>query len=600
MNYSVLKKQLQTHNRRSFLLLVGQLGFFSLVGWRLFNIQILQSKKYKTLSDENQINIEILNPIRGEIRDRHGEVIATNIRTYDLYIIPEQSPDINKTLHNLNNFVSIDFKKKRKVIQLIKNSKKFEKILIRNNINWQDLEVLESNKINLPGIHILTSSKRIYPFANYFSHIIGYVNKPSEKDINLPFINQMPSLKIGKVGIEKFLNESLVGKAGRREIEVNAIGREIREISNQPSQKGNIANITIDYRVQQFVHNELSNYKAGSIVVIEVDSGEIIAMVSQPDYDPNLITAKPNNDYWNLILNNSLSPLVNRSIQGLYAPGSTFKMIVALAGLRKGVLDFNKTEFCEGKIEYGDRFYHCWKKQGHGKTNIEKAIKESCDVFFYELSKNIGIDNIAKMAKKFGLAQKYKFGLENKKGIIPSKKWKKETLNESWYAGETLNAAIGQGYLLATPLQLAVMIARIATNGKKIEPSIIKKNKNKSFKQIDVEDNHLQLVKNSLFKAVNEQKGTAFKSKSNLYEFSGKTGTSQVKKITIEQRESEDFRKKIEVWKNRDHALFVGYMPDKKPKYAVSVVIEHGGSGASIAAPITKKIFDYLNDLDIS
>ena len=601
MNYSELKNQTETHTRRSIFLLIAKLGIFSLVGWRLFNIQILESKKYKTLSKKNQINVEILYPIRGEIKDRNNVVIASNIKTYNLYLIPEQCPDINKTLNNLNNYVKIDFTMRRKIIELSKKVKKFEKIKIINNIDWKNLEFIEANKIHLPGLHLLTFSKRIYPFSNYFSHILGYVNKPSEDELNLPFISNMPSLNIGKTGMEKFFNQDLIGIAGKREIEVNALGREIREISTHPSQKGKVVNISVDFRVQQFAHKELNNYKAGSIVVIDVNSGEIITMVSKPDYDPNLIITKPNKDYWNSILNNTLSPLTNRSIQGLYSPGSTFKMIVALAGLQKGVIDFNETEFCEGKIEYGDRYYHCWKELGHGKINIEKAIIESCDVFFYELSKKVGIDNISKMAKKLGLAKKYDFGFDNEKiGIVPSKKWKKENLKENWYAGETLNAGIGQGYVLATPLQLALMTARIATNGRKIEPTIIKQNEKKIFKKIDIKENNLTIIKNAMYKVVNEQKGTAFKSRSGLYNFSGKTGTSQVKRITIEERESENFKKKKLDWKDKDHALFVGYMPSEKPKYAISVVIEHGGSGAAIAAPIAKKIFDHLHDLTIS
>ena len=323
-------------------------------------------------------------------------------------------------------------------------------------------------------------------------------------------------------------------------------------------------------------------------------------MVSFPSFDPNLVITKPNFDYWQSLINNTLSPLTNRSIQGLYAPGSTFKMIVALAGLKHKVINFDQTVFCEGKIEFGDRFYHCWKTKGHGKINIENAIKESCDVFFYELSKKIGIDKIANIAKDFGLGKKYEFGFENEKqGIVPSIKWKKENFKENWYAGETLNAGIGQGYALSTPLQLAVMTARIASNGKKIEPTIFKRKEKKEFEQIKIKSNHIKLINRAMLKVVNENKGTASRYKSNDYLFSGKTGTSQVKKITILERESEEFRKKEIEWKNKDHALFVGYMPSKNPKYAISVVIEHGGSGSSTAAPIAKNIFDYMHNIKI-
>ena len=595
MNYQNLKTQNRIINRRSFLLILSKIFMFSIVGWQLFKLQILKSDKYKTLSKNNQIDFEIIYPLRGMILDRNNTIIANNQKSYDLYIIPEKTDNINDTLNNLNNFINKDFRKKRKIIELSKKVKKFERIKIFDNISWQKLEILEANKNDLPGLYLKNSPKRIYNFGNYFSHTVGYINKPTEKDLNLPFISKMPSLEIGKIGLEKYFNTQLIGIPGQREIEVNSIGREIREISKVSSKNGEDISITIDTELQKFIHNELKNYKAGSIVVMKVKSGEIIGMASQPNYNPNKIINKPNEEYWNEILKNKLSPLTNRSVQGLYSPGSTFKMIVALAALKKGVINSNDLATCEGKIEFGDRVYHCWKTKGHGKVNLEKGIKESCDVYFYELSKKVGIDSIAKMAKEFGLGNSYQFGFEDeKKGIIPSKKWKKKNINESWYAGETLIAAIGQGYVLTTPLQLAVMTSRIATNGLKILPIIENNSLKRKFDQIDINKTHLNLIKKSMFNVVNEPRGTAYKSRSEKYKFSGKTGTSQVKKITIEEREEEDFRKKEKEWKNKDHALFVGYMPSTNPNYALSVIIEHGGSGASVAAPIAKKIFDFL------
>ncbi len=600
MYFSEIKKQIKTYNRRSIILLTGKLSLLSLLGWKLFDLQIIKSNKYKIESKSNQISIEIIYPLRGEIKDRNNIKLATNIKTYDLYLIPEQSEDINKTLNNLDKLIEIDFTKKRKVIELSKKIKKFERIQIFENLSWQDLELIQSNLNELPGLHLILSPKRIYPYSNYFSHILGYINKPTKEEINLPYISNMPSLDIGKTGIEKYKNESLVGLPGKREIEVNAFGREIREINVESSQQGSEINLTIDSRIQKFASNELNNHKAGSVVVMDVNSGEIIAMTSAPNYNPNLIISKPNQKYWDSIINNTLSPLTHRSVQGLYSPGSTFKMIVALAGLKKNLINLNDKALCSGKIEFGDRLYHCWKTKGHGLVNMDNAIKESCDVFFYELSKKVGIDDIAKMAFEFGLGQKFDFGFENeKKGIIPSKKWKKEKLKESWYAGETLINAIGQGYILSTPLQLAVMTSRIASNGKKIEPSIIKSKNIKEFDKIDLSQKNINLIKQSMYKVVNEVRGTANKSKSNLYEFSGKTGTSQVKKITIQERESEDFRKVEKEWKNKDHALFVGFTSSDNPKYAISVIIEHGGSGASVAAPIAKKVFDFMHELEI-
>ena len=597
MQYFDQKKQIKNLNRRSFFLLLTKLSLFSVISYRLFDIQITNSSKYKTLSKNNQINVEILYPIRGIIKDRNGNIIASNLKVFDLYIIPEQTKNLNKALNDLSNFIDLDFKTKRKIINLSKTVKKFEKIKVLENLDWKTLEMLETNKNYLEGISLVEDFQRIYPQNESFSHLLGYVNKPSKKDLNLPYISNMPLLNIGKQGLEKTFNELLVGQPGNREVEVNSSGRIIREISKKLSTKGKELNLSIDSKIQKYLTSRIAEHKAGSIVLLDIETGEILSMVSTPNFNSNLIIQKPNVDYWNSLLNNSLSPLTNRSIQGLYAPGSTFKMIVAIAALKDGLIDKNDKVFCEGKMEFGDRFFHCWKTKGHGNMDIVSAIKESCDVFFYNLSIKVGIDRIAEVAKDFGLGQTYNVKLLNQKeGIIPNKKWKKNTYKESWYGGETLNAAIGQGYVLTSPLQLAIMTARIASGGKKIDPSILKISKKTSFNNMNKYAESLKIIKEAMFKVVNESKGTAINSKASNFNFSGKTGTSQVKKITMAERESDNFRKKEIEWKNRDHALFVGYMPSEKPRYSLSVVIEHGGSGASTAAPIARDVFKFIKD----
>ena len=596
MYYSNQKKQTQILNRRTFFLLFGKIGFFTIVGSRLFNIQITNSSKYKTLSKNNQINIEIIYPVRGLIKDRFNNIIATNVKVFDLYIIPEHTNSINTTINNLNKFIKIDFKKKREIIELSKKVKKFEKIKIIENLDWQTLEQLEANKNYLPGLKLIEDYQRIYPENEYFSHLLGYVNKPSKDDLNLPYISKMPLLNIGKQGLEKSFNEILVGKAGNKQVEVNASGKIIREISKKLSLKGGDIRLSIDTNLQKFTHKKLSDHKAGSIVVMDINNGEILSIASHPNYNSNKIIKKPNQKYWNSLLKNSLSPLSDRSVQGLYSPGSTFKMIVAIAALQKGIINSNDKVNCEGKKLFGDRLFHCWKTKGHGSMDIDSAIQESCDVFFYNLAIKVGIDTISEVAKDFGLGQIYDFKMQNqKKGIIPSKKWKQDNLNENWYGGETLIAAIGQGYVLASPLQLAVMTSRIASGGKTILPSIVKSSGDIEFNNMNKYKESIKIIKKAMFNVVNKNKGTAYKHKSKNFSFSGKTGTSQVKKITLAERESEDFRNVEIEWKNRDHALFVGYMPSEKPKYSISVIIEHGGSGASTAAPIAKNIFEYIN-----
>lgn len=595
MFYLDQKKKRRDLNRRAFFLLLGKLSLFSVVGWRLYNIQIKDSKKYQTLSKNNQIDVKIIYPIRGLIRERSGKIVATNLKVFDLYVIPERIKNLNETLNMLSNFTDLNFKKKREIISLSKNIKKFEKILIIENLSWKTLELIEANKNYLPGVELIEDFQRIYPENEFLSHLLGYVNQPSKKDLSLPYISKMPLLNIGQQGIEKIFNERLVGKSGNKEIEVNSSGRFIREISKKPSIEGENITISLDSNLQRFSVNRLKEHRAGSIVVIKVETGEIFSMASIPNFDSNFIIQKPNQKYWNSILDNPLSPLTDRSIQGLYSPGSTFKMIVAIAALKDKIISSQKKINCDGKITFGDRIFHCWKTNGHGNMDIVSAIKESCDVFFYNLSIKIGIDKISEVAKDFGLGQVYPAFLKNQKeGIIPSKKWKKEHLNESWYGGETLLAAIGQGYVLTTPLQLAVMTSRIASGGTKVVPSIIKNLVKKDFKLMKKYSNEIKIIQKAMFKVVNEKKGTANRSESNNFSFSGKTGTSQVKQITLKERESENFRKSEIKWKNRDHALFVGYMPADKPKYAISVIIEHGGSGASVAAPIARDVFEFI------
>ena len=599
MFYSDQKKQVSLYNRRTFILFLLKLSLFSAVGWRLYNIQIVDSSKYKTMSKKNQIDLEIIFPVRGKIFDRNKVLIAKNEKVYDVYLIPENTKSINNTLNALSQFIDIDFAKRRKVIELSTQVKKFEKIKIFENISWSVLEKIETNKYNLEGIFIAEDYLRVYPYRDQLSHLLGYISKPNQQELTLPFISKMPNLDIGKEGLEKSFNPLLVGKAGQREIEVNSNGRIIREISKVESIRGEEVYLSIDLRIQQYAINLLKSHRAGSINVINIKNGEILCMASTPTYDPNKIIQKPNKEYWESILANSLSPLTNRSIQGLYSPGSTFKMIVAIAALKHGIINIDTTHSCTGKIGFGNRLYHCWKTNGHGKMNVTDAIKQSCDVFFYEISKKLGIDKIAEVAIDFGLGQSYDISMPNQKtGIVPNKKWKKEKIGESWYAGETLISAIGQGFVLTNPFQLAVMTSIIASNGKIVEPTIIKDNP-VSFKTNEKYSNEIKIIKKAMFQVVNENKGTAFKSRLEDIKFAGKTGTSQVRRISLSERESDDFREKEQEWKNRDHALFVGYMPYDNPKYSISVIIEHGGSGASTAAPIAKQVFNYINELEV-
>ena len=427
MFYSEQKKQVSIYNRRTFFLFLLKLSLFTAVGWRLYNIQILDSSKYKTLSKKIKLILKYFFPVRGKIFDRNKNLIANNEKVYDLYLIPENTKSINNTLNDLSKFIDIDFSKRRKIIELSTKVKKFEKIKIFENISWSTLEKIETNKYKLEGIFIAEDYLRIYPYKEVFSHLLGYISKPNEKELALPFISKMPNLDIGKEGLEKSFNPLLVGKAGQREIEVNSNGRIIREISKIDSVKGQEVSLSIDLRVQEYAVNLLQSHRAGSINVINIKTGEILCMASTPTYDPNKIIKKPNTEYWESILSNTLSPLTNRSIQGLYAPGSTFKMVVAIAALKHGIINSNSTHSCTGKIQFGDRLYHCWKTNGHGNMDVTNAIKESCDVFFYEISKKLGIDKIAEVAEDFGLGKIFDISMSNqKKGNSANKTMEKK------------------------------------------------------------------------------------------------------------------------------------------------------------------------------
>tara|TARA_B100000029_G_scaffold462845_1_gene495677 strand:- start:654 stop:2477 length:1824 start_codon:yes stop_codon:yes gene_type:complete len=607
MFFEEKKNQFRSFTRRSLFLIFFKLLLFFAVGFRLYKIQIKESSKYNTLSNKNSVTLKIIYPTRGIILDSKKNVIAKNKISYDLYIMPEEVKNINEVVKKISSIINVSFRHQKKIVELSNQAKKFEAIKILDDLSWKELETIEANIYSVSGLHLVPRNKREYPYSKYFSHILGYTGQPNEKDLETPYIKPLRTLDIGRTGIEKYFNEKLIGVPGSREVEINAFGREIRDIKKTNSIQGLQIHLSIDANVQKIIYEELKDIISGSVVVSNVNSGEILGMLSIPLYDPNKIISKPNLEYWNKVTNNPLSPLNNRVTQGLYAPGSTFKMIVALSGLELGIIDKNHSIFCEGKIEYGDRIYHCWKTKGHGKVNLTKAIKESCDCYFYDLAQKIGINNIYTMAKKFGLGDLTNIQLPSeKKGLIPNKKWKKNYYNESWFAGETLISAIGQGYVLTTPIQLLLMTSMIANNGKKINLTLLKNNdgllqKDNNFQVIKINPNNLQIIKDSMFKVVNEIGGTAYSIRSNPNEYllSGKTGTSQVKKITLEERESEDFRKKEKAREDKDHSLFVGFMPSNKPKYAISVVIEHGGSGSATAAPIAKNIFNKIYRLGL-
>ena len=597
-------------SRRTFLLGIGKGALFSTVLFRLIYLQLFKSEKFKVLAEKNRISLRLIHPLRGNIVDRNGKILALNKNSYNVLLEGNKNLDeVNQALDKISRIIFLNNTELNNVYNNLLTKKKSDlPIFIKKNLKWNELSSLNVNLINLPNVFIEQGIKREYPYRNLASHVIGYMTTPQEKDIKkYPFLKLMDA-DVGRFGIEESFEKELRGFPGTKYLEVNAYGREIREISKEESVSGNEVKLTIDINLQKYVNSLMKNI-SGSVVAIDVNNGEILALESSPNFDPNLFTKTISQEDWDKLINNPLAPMVNKSISGEYSPGSTFKLIVLYSALINNIIKPNNVINCSSKINFGDRDFYCWchkKKTGcwankNHKRNVgpELAIAQSCDSFFYELAKRLGIESIVETARNFGLGSKSGINLKGEKyGLVPNKSWKKKTYNKSWKIGETMITGVGQGFLRTTPIQLAVMTAMFANEGKKIFPTIYKSfgNTNNSDNSVFTNQTLYQkkffsLIKNAMFSAVNKPFGTAFKSKIENPVFAGKTGTVQVRTISKREREVGIIPNKELPLKKRDHAMFVGYAPYDNPKIALSVVVEHGGSGSKIAAPIAKKIF---------
>ena len=599
-------KKLNSINRRMFI--TGTFKFFIMLGIvsRLFFLQVKENKKYLTLSDKNRIREWKLAPVRGEFHDYFGNVIAGNFEAYQLHVIPEQVENFKYVIYRLKDLLELSDLEFRKVLKMKKEIKPWETLIVSNNLSWDKFSKINNHLYDLNGVKPVISISRNYPYGENFTHIIGYVSQANEQDIeNTELIkkNFVPGLKVGKVGLEKSFEEKLIGSNDIERYEVNAYGRRISQLEFQKGKKGKTLKLTVDVEVQKLA-NELLKDKAGSICVMDIFTGEIIAMHSSPSFDPNLFVFGISQDDWQIIRNNPMKPLLNKTLQGRYSPGSTIKPIVALSALENGVINTNFTVKCTGKTEMYDQTYHCWKKEGHGYVSLRNAMKMSCDTYFYEIARKLGVDKLSETAKKFGLGNKVfdnLFEIE-KEGLVPNTKWKKNALGKGWLLGETIITGIGQGYIQTTPIQLCLMTAQIANGGFKIYPKIIinNKEKNRPFDQytpLYKNSKNIRIVQDAMFGSTNEVMGTSYRSRiDNLkYQFAGKTGTAQVKKITEREREL-DLKTSEIPYEQRDHALYIAYGPYINPRYALSVVIEHGGNGSTTAAPMAKKLFKLIID----
>ena len=599
-------KKLNSINRRMFI--TGSLKFFIMIGIvsRLFFLQVKENKKYLTLSDKNRIREWKLAPVRGEFHDYFGNVIAGNFEAYQLHVIPEQVEDFRYVIYRLKDLLELSDIEFKKVLKKKNEIKPWETLIVSDNLSWQKFSKINNHLYDLNGVKPVISISRNYPFKENFTHLIGYVSQANQADIETTQAikkNFVPGLKVGKVGLEKTFEEKLIGTNDIERYEVNAYGRRISQLEFQKGQKGKTLRLTIDTEVQKLA-NELLKDKAGSICVMDIYTGAVIAMHSSPSFDPNLFVFGISQDDWQLIRNDPMKPLVNKTLQGNYSPGSTIKPIVALSALENGIVNTNFTVQCTGKTEMYGQTYHCWKKKGHGYMNLRNAMKQSCDTYFYEVARKLGVDKLSETAKKFGLGEKVfgdLFDIE-KKGLIPNTQWKKNALGKGWLLGETIITGIGQGYIQTTPIQLCLMTAQIANGGHKIYPHLVLDDKVNDqlidkFTPLYKNSKNIKIVQDAIFSSTNEVMGTSYRSRIDnpKYQFAGKTGTAQVKKITEEEREL-DLKTFQIPYEQRDHALYVAFGPYKNPRYALSIIVEHGGNGSTTAAPMATKLFKLIID----
>ena len=607
INISDSATKLNSLNRRMFILATAKIIILGGIVSRLFFLQVKENKKYLTLSDKNRIREWKLPPIRGEFKDYFGNTIAGNFEAYQLHIIPEEVEDFRYVIYRVKELLDLSEKQFKKIQKKKNEIKPWETLIVADNLSWEKFSKINNHLYDLNGVKPVISISRDYPYKENFTHVLGYVSQANENDV---LTNEnikekfVPGLKVGKTGLERSFEEKLLGSNSVERYEVNAYGRRISQLAFQKGDKGETIKLTIDTKIQELA-NELLKEKAGSICVMDIYTGAIIAMHSSPSFDPNSFVFGISQDEWQLIRNNPMKPLVNKSLSGNYSPGSTIKPIVALSALENEVIGKDFTVQCKGHknpLELYGQTYHCWKKEGHGFVNLREAMKQSCDTYFYEVARRLGVDRLSVTAKKFGLGQKvFKDIFYNeKKGLIPNTEWKKNALGRNWVLGETIITGIGQGFIQTTPIQLCLMTAQIANGGYKIYPRIIANDENQyedKFTPLYKNSRNIKIVQDAMFSSTNEARGTSYRSRLNdpKYQFAGKTGTSQVKKITERDRELD--LKTFEIpYEERDHALFIAFGPYKNPRYALSIIIEHGGSGGTVAAPLAKELFKMIVD----
>lgn len=594
-------------SRRVALLGGAQLAVVGALGFRMRQLGIEQSEQYQLLAEENRVNLRLLPPARGLIFDRAGEPVTVNRREYTIEIVREQARDPEMVLRRLQKLIPITDDEIEKALAEMKKRRAFVPVTVARGLEWEHIAAVSANAPIFPGITPRLALNRQYPKGAEFAHIVGYVGPVSDYDLeqledNDPLL-LIPRFQIGKNGIETVYDQDLRGKAGVSRIEVNALGRVMRELDRQEGVSGQNIQLTVSNDLQAFALERMRGESA-SVVVMDVRNGDLVALASAPSFDPNKFVRGISVKDWQALNDPKWRPLINKAVSGTYPPGSTYKMVVALAALEAGLINSSEDIFCPGHIDSAGRRFHCWRSGGHGRVNLSEALRGSCDVYFYELALRVGIERMSAMAKRLGLGTRHDIPLPSiAQGLTPTKDWKKANRDEDWFIGDSVNAGIGQGFVLASPLQLAVMTARIAT-GKIVNPRLvnIKNDRRQDVPEqgeLGVSKRHLDEIRRGMWEVSNHRRGTAFGSRlDGDEEMAGKTGTSQVRFITAEEREQGVIKNEDLPWERRDHALFVGYAPYDDPHFAVTVVVEHGGGGSRAAAPIARDIMQYALDIE--
>lgn len=580
-------------SRRALLLGGAQLGAFGLLAGRMYQLQVLESDRYTTLADKNRIGLRLEVAPRGVILDRHGKPLALNRTTYRIAVVPEIAGDMALVLDRLNWLVPLAEEQRAKVLEMARRQRSFVPVIVYDNLNWIEIARIGVNSPDLPGVEITATQQRIYPEREMGAHIVGYVGAVAKQELTGDPVMSLPDFRIGKSGVEKVYDLKLRGDAGRRKVEVNAVGRTIRELQRTPESAGNTLQLSLDTHLQRFAADAFGE-ETGAAVIMDSNNGEILAMVSRPTFDPDLFANGISQKDWDALLAAPDAPLVNKAIAGQYAPGSTFKMVVALAALESGLVTPKSSFHCPGFLELGQGRFHCWNRGGHGKVDLHSGIVESCDVYFYEVARRIGIDRIAAMARKLGFGEPLGIDLPGEMpGLIPDKAWKRQRFDQPWQIGESLIAGIGQGYVLATPLQLAVMTARMVNGGRAVVPRLVKGDALAGeVPSTGIDPANLDPVIRAMIGVTMDAKGTARAAQIPAPDMrmGGKTGTSQVRRITTRERRSGVLTNQERPREHRDHALFVGFAPLTKPRYVTAVIVEHGGGGSKTAAPIARDL----------